>query len=603
MAGCLGGGGAGADKATSSKQVQGEKTSYSNGKTQGISTYRINTGMLFASFDGLRYTPESLFKLFDFVSKASIGEIIRKGDMIGQQSELKGYAKVILPANVVGAEKEIYLFNSNGKEQSVNFLETGLKSFTFQLPDNVEMPSEIEIECNISEVEDIGTDDLICKGRSKYKLVPLSDPTRVGNRTKAEPSPEENINALMEVMQYMGYEKLSSGDGYANIKDVAMQIYRNRDLFDTFGLDWGVRLNELIKGVSGIYLIGAGIEKVSGSESLKTPDKINKSQDTIIINNDGFRANKDGNFSIKEADLNNKNASQDNSTPPISPGAELYGQLYAMPDAKLVTMADLGVAQIIDHLGLSSLKDLKIPLLAGPAYPIFDSTSQQTYNSGLGFEGFMFNSFDRKNDKEKVLYFSNLWDQDHTFQGNMDVDDCLAKGDTFGFDELEPSSPLKPKMLGICEWDEGSGNSVIIYNRAEINSQELKAGEKLYEIEGSISVTHDDGAGTQFEPYGNISIFTNNIKSGVYIGSRDAIHVNNNSMFTVPFRIRVAAAEPPHIWLTGTVMESDNGTDDVIANLNSDWGVLSTGNFVEKRFKGDGHAIVKIKVSEVSNAK
>ena len=545
---------------------------------QEVSTYRVNTGLLFANFDGLRWSPLDITEIRDFFNKP-ISEIMRKADRMGQQSELKGYMKVILPSQTLGS-KEVFLFDTQGKEQSVNFLEPALRSFTFSLPKNEPIPKTIKIECNIREIDGDTPDDAICDGTKEYQLYEIISKKYLKSARVNSGSPDDDaINYVADFLNIMGYEKIQSTSEFKNIKEVMHHLYDNRTIFDHFGIDDLKPLNDLIKGVSGIYLINANIENITNKSS---GEILKYEKHYWSHEQDGFRKNNNVKGDV------------------ISNGSELYGQVYAMPEAIVVNLTELIPAgqMMIPETLVKILKQIDIPFIKGPAYPIFDMDYLSSSNADLALSNKTARLFDFElpGDNKNVVYFSNLWDRD----GNsaLDVDDCIARGNGFGFDQMPRIAIGQSVKLSRCDWHT-DGNSVSILNLNLIPTEVDTRGKEIYEIEGTLQFTHNDGAGTHFEPYGAVTLNTMGNTHSIFNETADKMSVANGKYYSLPFKMTVAANQIPPLQIIGAIAESDSGSDDTIA-LTVTPIIPDLGKEYEFTYNGDGHAKLKIKVIRAS---
>lgn len=519
------------------------------GKTN---TYRVNLGMLMASFDGLRYT-DGIFDIGDLLNKP-IGEIIRRADQVAQQSELVGKISAHLPD---GTEK--VLLDTKGEYISVNFLETHLRSFTFSLPKNISVPEKITIECNVTEIDN-GNNETICSGTKDYLLQEYSDQQTLKYNPESRSEDNVLVDFLVKVFNDLGYEKLYVNNDWGTIYNVIDKLLSYPAEF------WNVsylvahpgELDALLKGVSGIYVMNANIEKLDNYSSV---------------------------HSLSDIDWRFYTSGTKNAT------TELYGQLYYMPSALasdaegfiyMATgstieglLAIFGVG--VDEKLLETIKSFPIPFYWGEAIPIFDVNRQYAADSGYqAAESSLFNttiSHAKLKNGKLGAYFVNMWDRDGEMA--VEVDECLAKGNSFGLQNTTDGN----LRLDHCNYTNESDQDDYVDVNISLNESENNT-ENEYVIEGELTFTTTDGAGGSFEAYGNISLQNNshefyNItltpgQTAVFDGAKQHIKFSNT------FKSNTT----PVIVANVDIYESDSGGDDeiIVANQTLDvkLGVMQT---------------------------
>ncbi|MBS0044982.1 hypothetical protein KFE26_22265 [Shewanella sp. M16] len=510
-------------------------------ESSDTNTYRVNFGMLMASFDGLRYS-DGLAGLQDLFTRP-IGEIIRKADQIGQQSELVGKISVHLPD---GTEK--VLLDTHGEVLPVNFLETNLQSFTFSLPKSASTPQVISIECNVYEQDETRTaDDAICSGTKDYILSNV-------NSLKIPPKSGDVGDTVAQLLNGLGYEKFTGIQGWGSLKEVVNNLLEYPP--ETWSLGYfivhPVELNNILKGISGIYMIDANIEKLDNYSSEVTSTNV-----SWDFYNSGTK----------------------------SPGTEAYGQFYYMPNAFAsdvnglvgLAMEGMTLSVLLDLLGIEideqiieKISTFPIPFYRGQAIPLFNLNRKDALKSD--YQAAEYSKFDlvashiKSNslsieDSARGAYFINFWERDG--ESAIEVDDCLAKGNAFG---------LQNTLSGEIRFDDCNYSTEGVddhYVNANLNATDtINEIDNEFIIEGELTFSTSDGAGGSFESFGHVTL--NNDKKEFFSSSWDAdsTAVKDGELQHIPFSSTFKSNGNPMINLFVEISESDTGEDDEIAKLN-----------------------------------
>ncbi|MBD1566729.1 hypothetical protein P4S52_13595 [Vibrio sp. SA48] len=538
-------------------------------------TYRVNLSLLSSSFDGLRYG-NNIFDLGDLVNKP-IAEIIRRADMIAQQSELQGKIKVILPEETIG-NKEITLIDTQNGTLPVNFLEPTLYSFTFSVPKGTNISDKITIECNITELDTIN-DDTICNGTYSYPYLNstmFSTLTDISNAVSQQLNINKDANSIDTVVQlanFLGYEKLfrnnEPGKNLLEVINLTVDFIKESGSIVDILLN-PTELDRYLKSVSGIYILNANITKIQSN--IFTPNN-NHLNLTWHVDYNGF---------AKEGQVGQA-------------GAEIYGQLYYMPEAIGVNILEL----VPESINIPSdvkylLKGLEIPFYLGDAIPVFNLDRRTAKDSGFGILHGMARSLEsRINSKGNGAYFVNIWERDG--DTTLDVDDCIGKGNAFGLDNKVESISVASSCDWLSDLDED--------NKVNLNSSTNKDGDfnsgDIYIIEGVLKFTHHDGAGDQFEAYGDVNLTVNG-QTIFNTTLKENETTNNNDVYqSIPFLSTIKSNSSPVFDLDIKIYELDTANNDDIINqyipdLPYDIGVKKT-----LYLKGDNGGLLEYKVSKV----
>ena len=87
-----------------------------------------------------------------------------------------------------------------------------------------------------------------------------------------------------------------------------------------------------------------------------------------------------------------------------------YGQLYILPQAEVKSLSDLILTELPELA-----QDIELPLIQGPAFPLFDMTRAQRavtdYQVDQG-EHSLFNIYYKNDEVHSYVVFANMWEVD-----------------------------------------------------------------------------------------------------------------------------------------------------------------------------------------------
>ncbi|MDE1336270.1 hypothetical protein [Vibrio aestuarianus] len=620
-------------------------------------TYQFNAVLLFANYDGLRIgtLPEEYLDLLEHPEK-----FYQQGHGYLQNSEISGTIKVRLPENALEENKVVTVYDASNWPESQSFMSPQLISVQFTLPEGANPPSTLEIECNLNDERD-GIVDIsrrhICDGVKRYvvdndehplknnNLKDLVDPeiddetisallsmlpTQDNNDLKDLVGPEiddETISALLSTfptqdnndLKYLvdpvidnndniptllaylftmsGYHKLSTSYGDKNMEEVIASIISAseidwKDLFENNPVLAAGLIHTYLDNISGVFMLGASVHKLE--------DKYLEAENKKYVTHSGYwDFFNDGYYN--EAEPSNKDM--------ISPGAELFGQLYVMPDSQMITATRLlgtMANQFPDGL-VEVLDNITVPYLVGPAIPLYDRSRLKTITSefhmgGENANGFKTGSFNVN--KDKLMVFATLTDADYddTLGDVFQVDDCLAKGKIFGFETLDFSASDSAEITR-CEFP--VPNSYVTIHRTGALEEDI-SGQAEYELRGELTFNSIDGAGDQIEPYGDIKVLINGISYyPIWSVASGNVGVNENTTVRVPFKVQfLSSTDDITIETTNKIMEEDTGDDDVIGDMHYTWNLSPNGKeevFSSTEEDGDGGATLRLSLIKVGD--
>lgn len=481
---------------------------------------RLSGALLFASWDGIRV---NLDNFFDLLFHSNIGELIRKANGIFQRSEIKGSVKLHLPDGTLGPNV-VTIFERSGYDR-IAFAEPFYFSHEFEIPKSKLTSSEFVIECNLQEDEHGD----VCKGEKSYQAHLTTYSGSFGN---SETSDERDISDVIATfLNILGYEKLYRASGETTLKDVIKKAVSLKD----FTLADAFKLPDIIASMGGVFLESFNIELVSNDvEGLGSYKKVD---DTWKIH--------DNRETGKE---------------------EIYGQLYILPQAKLLKASELASQLDIDLPDRAM--DLEFPLIHGPSFPLFDMTREHRAKTGYTVEQEQYNRFNayyKNPDAHSYVVFANMWDVD----GNtaFDVADCLAKGNALGLDEITISSN-QPVLLDKC----GYAHDDLFISISQHNSvvEDTDSPDQLpFELTGTFYFWGKDRNGGSYEPYGyfNLELGTTRTEE-IWEAGKGDMSLKNYDHYTEDFAFIL-----PHpgnkITLRGYVKEHDTFGDDSIGNFDN----------------------------------
>ena len=514
-------------------------------RSDGVVRWRISGVLLFVSNSGLELTTkEVLSHGFGGINKLlGLGPSRIKGDII-----------LHLPDDVIG-EKTATIF-SRSSYSEVAFGDHLFFTHEFDMPATASMGKEIKIECNL-EGKEQGT---ICEGTQSYRVnVPQID---TKDAIRLVDLSELIDEIIAEIGNRLGYEKLYRSKGYSKLVDV---IYALLHLSDIDLPD----IPKFLENLGGVYLINAVLEKVS--DDVLRPGPYKKIDDSWRIH--------DNNDWTRQSQL-------------------LYGQLYVLPQAKIIPLGEL-LDTIVDLPDWA--KDIALPLIRGPAFPLFDmprldSTaylyrlSKDLYNR--------FNVYYKNPDDHSYVVFSNMWEKLHGSDG------CIARGRVFGFDKVTVSSDTEA-TLSNCIGEQNY--SVLISQNEEVVTDNIT----LHELTGVFEFWAKDEDDNITEPYGYFDIAYKGLIKRVWNQpDHTSMQLPEEEKFHLPFHYSYSPNKPiPYsnanaLMIDGFVMEDDvTSADDTIGNF-EDFVINPDDIMTEKWYHfpgGDGHGQVDIMLHLLSD--
>ncbi|XP_038045167.1 uncharacterized protein LOC119719744 [Patiria miniata] len=366
-----------------------------------------------------------------------------------------------------------------------------------------------------------------------------------------------------------GYHKLHAPWGAKDMDEVIDYIYAFAKKLPDISIDDGI---SLVEDVLGVFLVGLTLEEI------KDP------------NEPGDYKKVDDAWSIWEPGLG---------------GNELYGQLYLLPQASILNVCDL-VAEITGVQCPDKLQDLELPIIQGPAFPLFDYS--RVHNSINDYsissdEKLPINTYIKNKNDHSYVVFSNLWESD----GNtaLALDDCISKGNALGFDLIDWKTSTQRDLSKCCY----SGNRAISLVKEGEVTKDSESNLIEYQLTGVFSFQCDsDGLqGSNYEPYGYfyISAGSRNINQNykIWEARANAISLTNGGIYRQPFMVRFQESEHfmdevnNKITLHGHVKEDDTTGDDVIGNYDGKTYEANTLSELKKlEFRQDSEDIVTIEL-------
>lgn len=594
--------------------------------SEEATTYQFNAALLFANFDGLRVgtPPEAYVDLLEHPEK-----LYQQGHGYLQNSEISGTIKIRLPENALEENKVITVYDSSNRPQSQAFMSPQLVSVQFTLPEGDNPPSRLKIECNLNDEVDGILDDLsrpsICNGVEEYAIDndehPLKNndlkylvdsemddetisallsmfPIQDNNDLKylVDPTIDNNGNipgVLAALVARSGYHKLSTSDGDRDMEEVIDSI------LSALGEDWedmdpvvaAALIYSYLNDASGVFMLGASVHKLE--------DKYLEAENKKYVTHSGYwDFFNDGFF----ADPSNKDM--------ISPGAELFGQLYVMPDSQMITATRLigNIANLLPDDLVEVFDNITVPYLVGPAIPLYDRSRLETRTSEFHMDGENANGFKTGSfnvNKNKLMVFATLTDADYSDSeiDMFEVDDCLAKGKIFGFETLDFSASDSAEITR-CEFPQS--NSYVTIHRTGALEEPI-AGQAEYELRGELTFNTIDGAGDQIEPYGDIYVLINDTRYPIWSVAQGKMAVNENTTFRVPFKVQfLSYSDDITIETKNKIMEEDSGSDDMIGNMDYTWSLSPNGReevFSSTEEDGDGGATLRLSLIKIGDVR
>ena len=483
------------------------------------SQYRLSGALLFVNWDSFQ-----LSTTYPDPTTMSIAELFRKAHAFFQGSEFKGSINIQLPNG------ETYtIFDSKGNFEYSEFASLQYFSAEYTGPS----AKEVTITCEITEDDVTSVDDTVCSGSKSYRA------------RRGSASSFENQGSRFDILDLVkffisrnGYHKLYGPWGAADMGEVIDELSEFSQRLPNVTITDFIKL---IEDICGIFLVGLTLEEI---KEPSRPEDYKRVDDAWRITDPGLGGN------------------------------ELYGQLYLLPQAETLKVCDL-----LKSLGIAAcpekLKDLELPVIQGPAFPLFDYSRAQSSRIDFSISSnvkYPISAYFNNRKEHSYVIFSNLWETDG--ESALALDDCLAKGNALGFDVVDWSTGDEHRLSQCCFGC--SSNIGILLNKEGDVIKDEESGLVEYQLTGVFDFVCDEDGGTAYEPYGSfrISIGKRSINQNFEIwqaGAND-ISLNRYSHYRQPFKIRFQESKGfmddsnSKITLHGRVEEDDNIGDDVIGN-------------------------------------
>lgn len=477
--------------------------------------YRLSGALLFVNWDGFQISS------YPDPTTMTIGELFRKAHAFFQGSEFKGSINIQLPNG------ETYtVFDSKGNFEYFEFASLQYFSMEYTGPS----AKEVTITCEITE-DDTSIDDTVCTGSKSYHV-------RRGSASSFEKKRDVDILELVKLfISSNGYHKLYSPYGATDMGEVIDELYEFSQKFPAVTIPDFIKL---VEDIGGIFLVGLTLEEI---KEPSRPEDYKRVDDAWRITDPGLGGN------------------------------ELYGQLYLLPQAETFKVCDL-----LESLGIAcpeKLKDLELPVIQGPAFPLFDYSRAQSSRIDFSISSnvkYPISAYYNNRKEHTYVIFSNLWETDG--ESSLAFDDCLAKGNALGFDLVDWSKGDEHRLSQCCiSCDSDDG---ILLNKEGEVIKDQGSGLVEYHLAGVFDFECDEDPGAEYDPYGSfrISIGKRSINQNFKVwqaGAKD-ISLNLYSHYRQPFVIRFLESKGfmddvnNKITLHGLVQEDDNIGDDVIGN-------------------------------------
>ena len=479
--------------------------------------YRLSGAILFVNWDSFQISTNC-----PDPTTMTIGEQFRKAHAFFQGSEFKGSINIQLPNG------ETYtVFDSKGNFEYFEFASLQYFSVEYTGPS----AKEVTITCEITEDDVTSVGDNVCSGSKSYLV----------RQDAASSFEKKGSFGILELIKYFisynGYHKLYVPWGATDMGEVIDELYEFSQKLPNVTITDFIKL---IEDTFGIFLVGLTLEEIkepSRPEDYKRVD-------------DGWRI-----------------------TDPGLGGNELYGQLYLLPQAETRKVCDL--IKPLDIECPEKLKDLELPVIQGPAFPLFDYSRAQSSRIDFSISSnvkYPISAYYNNRKEHRYVIFSNLWETDG--ESALAFDDCLAKGNALGFDVVDWSTGDEHRLSQCC-FDCSSNFGILLNKEGDVIKDE-ESGLVEYQLAGVFDFVCDEDAGAAYEPYGSfrISIGKRSINQNfkVWQAGPDDISLNLYSHYRQPFKIRFQESKGfmddsnNKITLHGLVEEDDNIDDDVIGD-------------------------------------
>jgi hypothetical protein len=437
------------------------KTAPSSQSASGPKRYRVSGIIDFLEYDGPRATYEWV-QISDWLKTSSINTIVREMNKYAKRAEPRGSIALEVPgAN--GAKQSVTIWQSRNAGQDSTPVEYfGQRYFEVEFEASGFAPRSVTFDCRLSENDTtIGGTDTICNSKESY---PLGIFTAGGITNKI-------------------FFKLKSGS-HRTINTMA-QLYERVMALDTTAapITFVKAAEQVVKDASGVWIQNLNVVEIDARASTPNYTYMPNGKMSFIA----------GNFSETN-------------------GIEPYGQVKIIPHATYVKVDDILTfltAHPVAGLTIPDLpqkvKDIEIGLFTGKeaARNVFDVVyeSDQRSVSKSGHHYYLDEWLPKPD--SNLIVFSNVWEKDN---GDLNRDDCLAKGYGLGFDRITvvAGGPLRG-----CKTDDNK-------NRLEISTQAPASPAKTHNTEWVLEAQlyfNLGDSGDNIEPYGNLYVDMTGVES------------------------------------------------------------------------------------------
>ena len=493
-----------------------DKPSEQAGKPK-YSRYRLSGALLFVNWDSIQVS------FYPDPTTMTIGELFRKAHAFFQGSEFREIINIQLPTGETHT-----VFDTRGNFEYFEFASLQYFSIEYTGPS----AKEVNITCEITEDDVTSVDDTVCSGTRPYRV-------RRGSVTSFEKQGHIDILELAKLfISRNGYHKLHAPSGATDMGEVIDELYSFSLRFpDVHALDF----IKLIEDICGIFLVGLTLEEI---KEPSRPADYKRVDDAWRITDPGYG------------------------------GDELYGQLYLLPQAGIIKVC--GLLESLGKACPSKLKDLELPVIQGPAFPLFDYSRAQSSRIDFSISSnvkYPISAYYNNKKEHSYVIFSNLWETDG--ESPLAFDDCLAKGNALGFGLVDWSTDVEPRLSQCCV--NCDSNIGIALNKEGEVIRDQESGLVEYQLDGVFDFESDKDAGAAYDPYGSfrISIGKRSINQNfkVWQAAANKISLNLYSHYRQPFVIRFQESKGfmddvnNNITLHGLVKEADQfSRDDIIGD-------------------------------------
>ena len=468
---------------------------------------RLSGALLFAVYDGIRVNLD-----FPEFFKMGVGEIIRKADGLLQRSEIKGFIKIHYFEGE--SRHDVYTIFERTDYEYIAFAEPFYFNVEFKI-NKTASNRKIEIECNLEEDEQ----GAVCEGIKEYHPSAFKSEFNLGlNATESTADTDINAESIAKSLNALGYYKLLKPTPATNLEETLECVLALKDIYENFDtIIFMAYLVKCLRKVSGVFLVSLNLEAVNKDITRK-----------------GNYKKVDDYWYLSDSTLGRLE--------------DPYGQLYVLPQAFLWSIEGI---------------DFQLPIIQGPAFPLFDLTRSQRESNDYQEESEKSHNIEiyYKNEyPHSFLAFVNMWEVD----GNtaLDVDDCFAKGNALGFDNVTLSSAWEVQLSACDYLYDGIGLSMGKHYDPVVDdgsSQELSG---TFEFK----YTSDD-AGESYEPYGYFNVRADEITRTVW---KDHTEIPLGDSFSKQFGLHFPTMKS--LTIDGYVKEEDDfsGDDEIgtFSNVN-----------------------------------